>query len=69
MNLDLRSYRGLMAGSLFGVAVVPGHPESSPLVAVLKPNSPSKMPPVGPPLSSEEIDAISRWIQEGAKDN
>jgi mono/diheme cytochrome c family protein len=69
VNLDLRSYQGLMAGSLFGVAVIPGHAESSPLVAVLKPNSPSKMPPVGRPLSFEEIDVISRWIQEGAKDN
>jgi hypothetical protein len=25
VNLDLRSYRELMAGSLFGVAVIPGH--------------------------------------------
>lgn len=73
INLDLGSYRGLMAGSQFGMAVIPWHPELSPLVAVVKPNSPSyknlKMPPVGPPLSAEQIGVISRWIQESAKDN
>lgn len=73
ITLDLRSYRGLKAGSNFGVAVIPWHPELSPLIAVLKPNAPSyknlKMPPLGPPLSSAQIDVISRWIQEGAKDN
>ena len=62
-----------MAGSTYGTAVVPGHPEFSPLVAVLKKEGHSfknlKMPPLGPLLSAEEIDVISTWIKEGAKDN
>ncbi len=73
IGLDLRSYQGLRAGSSLSVAVVPGHPELSPLIAVLQPNGHSfknlKMPPLGPLLSPQQIDIISRWIQEGANDN
>lgn len=73
IGLDLRSYKLLMSGSTFGVAVVPLHPELSPLVAVLEPDTPSfknlKMPPEHPTLPPNQIQVISRWIQEGAKDN
>lgn len=73
IGLDLRSYDGLMAGSQFGVAVIPRHPELSPLIQAITPDAPSfknlKMPPLGPPLSPAVIDVISRWIQEGTKDN
>ncbi len=73
INLDLRSYRGLRGGSSLGVAVIPYHPELSPLIAVLEGNGHAfkslRMPPLGPPLSAAEIGTVSRWIQEGAKDN
>ena len=73
INLDLRSYRGLMGGSSLGVAVIPYHPELSPLIAVLEGNGHAfknlHMPPLGPPLSAAEIGTVSRWIQEGANDN
>ncbi len=73
IGLDLRSYEGVMAGSIYGVAVIPRHPELSPLIAVIQKNRASfknlKMPPIGKLLSSAEIDMISRWIAEGAKDN
>lgn len=73
IGLDLRTYQMLMSGSTFGVVVVPLHPELSPLIAVLEPNAPSfknlKMPPNHPPLPSKDIQVISRWILEGAKDN
>ncbi|MDE2133581.1 MAG: hypothetical protein KGM97_04375 [Alphaproteobacteria bacterium] len=75
VNLDLRSYRALRSGSAGGVAVIPYHPERSPLMKVLRDDWTSnnknalRMPPLGPPLSQEELDVISRWIKEGAKDN
>ena len=73
INLDLTSYQGLMSGSNFGVAVIPYHPELSPLIQVLEKNMNSiknlKMPPVQPLLPPAEIKVISDWIGQGAKDN
>jgi mono/diheme cytochrome c family protein len=74
-GLDLTSYKQLRAGSLGGVAVIPFHPERSPLVKTIKDNWTSnkpgalKMPPTGAQLSSKEIDTISTWIKQGAKNN
>ena len=79
ISLDLRSYQGLMAGSHFGVAVIPSHPELSPLVATLQDKGHPfpllqsfkglKMPPVEAPLSPAELNTVIDWIREGAKDN
>lgn len=74
-NLDLGNYRQLRMGSAGGVAVIPYHPELSPLIKVLKDDWHSKdknalkMPPLGPQLAPKDIDVISKWIKEGAKDN
>lgn len=75
ISLDLRSYRGLRSGSAAGVAVIPYHPDRSLLMRVLvddwesKSENALRMPPLGPQLSPAELDAIRRWIKEGAKDN
>lgn len=79
IGLDLRSYQGLMAGSRFGTAIIPGQPEHSPLIAVLQRNGHPfpllqsyknlQMPPLGPPLSSAELNTVIEWIRQGAKDN
>lgn len=68
-----------MAGSQFGMAVIPGHPELSPLIGVLQRNGRPfpqlqayknlEMPPLGPPLSSAELNTVIEWIRQGAKDN
>jgi hypothetical protein len=75
VSMDLRNYKTLMSGSAGGVAIIPYHPDRSPFMRVLvdawkSPNQNAlKMPPLGPPLSSDEISTISRWIKEGAKNN
>jgi hypothetical protein len=73
IGLDFTSYKMLMSGSTLGVVVVPLHPELSPLIAVLEPDTPSfkdlKMPPNHPLLPQPDVSLISEWIAQGAKDN
>ena len=75
VSLDLRSYKALRSGSAGGIAVIPFHPRRSPLMRVLDVDWNSKninslrMPPMGPKLSPEDLNTISAWIKQGAKDN
>ncbi|MDE2183360.1 MAG: hypothetical protein KGJ78_10100 [Alphaproteobacteria bacterium] len=75
VSFDARSYKGVRAGSAAGVAVIPYHPDRSPLMRVLdhawKTNDEKalRMPPLGPQLSPDELKVISDWIKQGAKDN
>jgi hypothetical protein len=75
VSLDLRSYSGLKSGSSAGVTVIPFHADRSPLMRVLVDawHSPDqnalKMPPLGPQLSTGDLDVIHRWIDQGAKNN
>ena len=75
VNLDLRTYAGLMSGSAGGMAVIPYHPERSQIMRVLDDDWHSadqtalKMPPLGPQLSPDELKVISEWIRQGAKNN
>lgn len=48
-----------------GVNVDPGHPETSPLLSWLRGSYNDTMPP-DLPLPEVEIEAIERWILEGA---
>jgi mono/diheme cytochrome c family protein len=49
-------------------AIVPGDPESSELLTrVSSTDEFMRMPPEGEPLKSEEIDALKRWIEQGAE--
>ncbi|SEB76692.1 Planctomycete cytochrome C [Terriglobus roseus] len=70
-NLSTRELL-LKGGESDKVVVVPGHPEQSLLLQLIKhqgpagPNGhPGPMPPKGQ-LSSDEIAAISKWIADGA---
>ncbi len=48
-------------------AVVPGDPAASVLLARVSAHDPDdRMPPVGEPLTGDEIESIRRWIEAGA---
>ena len=56
-------------GDELGAGIVPGNPDSSPLIHVLTDKAEPAMPSEGGPLSETEINLLRRWIQEGAKDD
>ncbi|RTR31160.1 c-type cytochrome domain-containing protein [Shewanella atlantica] len=79
-ELNLTSYGQVMQGTKLGEIVVPGSAASSTLYLVIdhKVDTKIQMPPhhddkfpqgEGKPLSTEQIAAIKRWIDEGAKNN
>jgi mono/diheme cytochrome c family protein len=68
-GLDLTSYSTIMAGGLSGPAVVSGNSGASLLVQRLEGTVPPVMPPIGLPLTNEEIALIRTWIDEDALDN
>jgi Protein of unknown function (DUF1553)/Protein of unknown function (DUF1549)/Planctomycete cytochrome C len=48
--------------------IVPGRPEESELMARVTSSDPdTRMPYRGPPLSSQQIDMLRKWIKQGAK--
>ncbi len=57
----------LKGGKADGPALVPGHPEQSPLVArITSTDTEEVMPAKGDRLTPKEIDTITTWIREGA---
>ena len=60
----------LMKGGRDGVVVVPGNPDKSLLIRLMKhqgpPNSPKPMPPKAPKMSDADIAVIEQWIKAGA---
>ncbi len=66
-NLSTRAL--LLKGGKHGAAVVPGQPDNSLLLRLVRhqgpPDHPMNMPPKGE-LSPEEIAAIAKWIADGA---
>lgn len=67
-KLTLTSYQGLKAGGDHGSAFIEGKPDES-LIVKLIIGDPPKMPKLGIPLSSEQVELIKKWIAEGAKDD
>ena len=65
-----QAQRGLRVTSAAGLreAVVPGKPDESLLIAKISGEKPA-MPPVGEPLTADEIAAIRAWIEAGAPDD
>lgn len=57
---ELTSYQGIMQG------VSPGNPGESRVLAVVSGPNPT-MPKMRPPLRQADVDAISKWIELGAK--
>lgn len=65
-GLVLDSREGLMHGGKDGTVVVPGHPEQSLLVKLIRHEGSEKpMPPKGT-LSDADVAAITEWIRAGA---
>ncbi len=67
-KLLLTSYEGLKAGGENGAALVPGKPEESLVVQYISGPKP-EMPKNGEPLKPLQIELISKWIGQGAKDD
>lgn len=67
-GLDMTTYAALMKGGKHGAPVVPGDPKKSSLVEMISGPEP-EMPEDGDPLKAEQVDLISRWIEQGAKDD
>lgn len=66
---DLRLDSGdlIRRGGDSGSAIVPGAAASSLLVErIADPNPESRMPPEGEPLTAAQIEAVRRWIDQGA---
>jgi len=67
-GLDMTTHAALMKGSKDGVVIKPGDAKSSPLVEAVCGEEP-EMPKDGEPLTAAEVDIISRWISQGAKED
>ncbi|HEX5284925.1 MAG TPA: c-type cytochrome domain-containing protein [Bryocella sp.] len=67
LHLDTRE--GLMHGGKDGSVIVPGHPEQSLLVKLIRHEGPAKDPKPMPPkskVSDADIATITEWIRAGA---
>lgn len=67
-KLLLTSYEGFKTGGENGAAFVPGKPEESLVVQYISGPKP-EMPKNGDPLKPLQIEIISNWIGQGAKDD
>ena len=65
-GLTLTTFKGAMAGSLYGRVIAPGDPDNSYLVELVVNG---KMPKRGDPLSQSEIDMVVAWIKAGAPES
>ena len=64
-GLRVDSRQGLLDGGTRGPAIMPGNPEASRIVQVLRPDSELRMPPGGS-LTDQEVERIAAWIRMGA---
>ncbi len=63
-GLRVDSREGLLRGGASGPAIVPGHPERSRLIAMIR-GKPLSMPPTGR-LPDSRIEALVEWVRAGA---
>jgi cytochrome c len=60
----------IMKGGRDGVVIVPGNPDKSVLLKLMKhqgpPASPKPMPPKAPKMSDADIAVVEQWIKAGA---
>lgn len=70
-GLNFETEEGLMKGGHDGAVVVPGHPEQSLLIKLIRHEGPADdpmpMPPKGDKLSDADIATVSAWVKAGAK--
>jgi len=64
-NLSFVSRNNLLKGGSRGPAVVPGNPEQSLMIHVLRHEGQLQMPP-GPALPRKEIRVLTDWVRRGA---
>ena len=64
-GLRVDSREGLLAGGERGPAVIPGDPEGSLLLKVLRHSGEIRMPPTGK-LTETQVDRIASWVRMGA---
>jgi len=64
-DLDLTTYRGLMAGSSGGKIVIAGEGDSSKIFTISAHTAEPYMPPKGDRLGIKEINLIREWIDAG----
>jgi mono/diheme cytochrome c family protein len=64
-GLRLDSAEAMREGGDIGPVVMPGDPDNSPLVEVVRYDSDIRMPPKGK-LKEAEIDALTEWVRRGA---
>lgn len=62
-GLDLRLRRLMVQGGKSGPAIVPGHPEDSPLLQLVERG---EMPKRQRKLTEAEVDILRRWVKAGA---
>jgi mono/diheme cytochrome c family protein len=70
-GLSLATRDGMLKGGHDGAVLVPGDPEKSLLVKLIRhegpANDPMPMPPPPrPKLSDEDIATVTRWVRAGA---
>jgi mono/diheme cytochrome c family protein len=67
-NLTMDTFQQLLRGGDGGPIVIPGKPDDSVLIRMLKGIGGQRMPAGGrPPLADIDITKIATWIKEGAK--
>jgi hypothetical protein len=64
-GLSLASRTGVLAGGENGPAVVPGKPGESLLLEMVSGDAP-EMPQKDEPLSTEQVEGLRRWVEQGA---
>jgi cytochrome c len=68
-GFQMDTHAGIMRGGHDGAVIVPGHPEQSLLIKLIRHEGPANDPMPMPPkskLSDADIATITRWIQAGA---
>lgn len=69
-GLSIQTRAGLLKGGHDGPVLVPGDPEKSLLVRLIRhegpPKDPMPMPPKSPKISDADIATIEQWVRAGA---
>jgi len=67
-DLDLTGVSPILKGGKHGASVVPGEPNKSKLIEMVSGDDPD-MPQDADPLKPEQLSLLTRWIQQGARDD
>jgi cytochrome c len=69
-GLNMQTRTGMLKGGHVGPGLVPGDPEKSLIVRLMRhegpANDPMPMPPKQPQISDADIAIVERWIKAGA---